>query len=148
MSESIRRLMAHMEWADQQARTALRTSSPEAALKWYAHILAAERVWYLRINGQDWTRQRVWPTLSLEECESLAAENAAQFKALALTEDALARVITYTNTQGQTFTNEVRDILLHIVLHGVHHRGQIAAALRANDTAPPVLDYIRFIREF
>jgi uncharacterized damage-inducible protein DinB len=37
-------------------------------------------------------------------------------------------------------------MLTHVALHGVHHRGQIAASLRANGIDPPALDFIRFAR--
>jgi uncharacterized damage-inducible protein DinB len=37
-------------------------------------------------------------------------------------------------------------MLTHVALHGVHHRGQIAASLRSNEIEPPALDYIRFAR--
>lgn len=149
MQGILQRLVDHMTWADTQVLAKLR-SAPEdtAALKWYAHVLAAERIWYLRLHGQDWTTQRVWPVLSLDECAALAEQNSAQLKQYVsrLTEDELARSITYINSSGDTFTNNVSDMLTHVALHGVHHRGQIAASLRLNGVDPPALDFIRFAR--
>jgi uncharacterized damage-inducible protein DinB len=149
MEGILQRLVDHMKWADAQVLTKLR-SAPEdtAALKWYAHVLAAERVWFLRLHGQDWTTQRVWPAMSLDECSALAEQNAAQLHQYVtkLKDDELSRVVAYINSTGDSFSNTVSDILTHVAMHGVHHRGQIAASLRSNGVAPPALDFIRFAR--
>lgn len=150
--ELLTRLVDHMKWADAQALDALRAMSPPPpdALRWYAHVLAAERLWYMRLRGEDWTIQPVWPTLTLDECTALSKKNAQSYDEYAarLNERELARAVTYKNSKGETFTNSVADILTQVLLHGAHHRGQIAASLRAAGATPPVLDYIRFVREY
>jgi len=149
MQPILQRLVEHMSWADSQVLARLR-GAPEdtAAMKWYAHVLAAERIWHLRLHGQDWTTQRVWPALSLDECAALAEQNSSQLRQFVarLKDDELERTITYTNSSGDTFTNTISDMLTHVALHGVHHRGQIAASLRANGVDPPALDFIRVAR--
>lgn len=149
MHAILQRLVEHMTWADAQVLAKLR-SAPEdtSALKWYAHVLAAERVWCLRLHGQDWTTQRVWPAMSLDECAALAEQTSAQLGQYVtkLKEEDLGRGVAYTNSSGDSFTSTVSDILTHVALHGVHHRGQIAASLRANGIDPPALDFIRFAR--
>ena len=67
-------------------------------------------------------------------------------KVAKLAEADFAREVRYTNSAGDSFANSVGDILTHVAMHGVHHRGQIAASLRANGAEPPALDYIRFAR--
>lgn len=150
MKEALIRLLEHMKWADVQVLAALRATPPPAeALKWYAHVIAAERVWYLRLENEDWKTQKVWPEMTLDQCAALAKQNEAQVNRIEsnLVDAELERRVTYVNSSGQTFTNTVADILVHVSLHGVHHRGQIAASLRHAGVAPPVLDYIRFVRE-
>ncbi|HKW15371.1 MAG TPA: DinB family protein [Candidatus Krumholzibacteria bacterium] len=149
MQAILNRLVEHMTWADAQVLTKLRTAPEDtAALKWYAHVLAAERIWLLRLHGQDWTTQRVWPSLSLDECAALAEQNSAQLQQFVarLKDDELSKQTQYTNSAGDTYSNTVSDMLTHVALHGVHHRGQIAASLRANGIDPPALDFIRFAR--
>ena len=149
MKPVFQRLIEHMKWADAQALARLRGSpDDEASLKWYAHVIATERVWYLRLNSQDWTTQRVWPSMSLDECAALGEQNASQYaQYVARLSDAdFTREVRYTNSAGDSFANSVGDILTHVAMHGVHHRGQIAASLRANGAEPPALDYIRFAR--
>jgi uncharacterized damage-inducible protein DinB len=155
MKETLQRLIAHMSWADQQVLARFRDAHAEVevahlteALRLYAHVLGAERVWHLRLQKQDWKVQKVWPTLPLESCAKLAPQNAAAFASYldGLTESDLDRPIPYVNSQGDSFTNTVGDILIHVATHGVHHRGQIATTLRRVGIEPPVLDYIRFAR--
>jgi uncharacterized damage-inducible protein DinB len=149
MQAVLQRLIDHMIWADAQVLARLR-GAPEdtVSLKWYAHVLAAERVWLLRLNHQDWTTQRVWPALSLDECAALGEQNAAQLSQFVsrLKEEDLSRKVDYTNSAGEAFSSTVSDIVTHTALHGVHHRGQIAASLRSNGVEPPALDFIRFAR--
>jgi uncharacterized damage-inducible protein DinB len=149
MQAVLQRLVDHMSWADAQVLAKLR-SAPEdtAALKWYSHLLAAERIWYMRLHGQDWTTQRVWPALSLDECAALAEQNSSQLQQFVsrLKEDELARPVSYINSAGDSFSNSISDVVTHVALHGVHHRGQIAASLRSNGIDPPALDFIRFAR--
>ena len=149
MQAVLQRLVEHMTWADAQVLSKLRSAPEDAvALKWYAHVLAAERIWYMRLNGQDWTTQRVWPSLSLDECAALADQNASQLQQFVtrIKHDEMDKPVKYTNSAGDTFTNSVSDVVTHVALHGVHHRGQIAASLRANGVDPPALDFIRFAR--
>lgn len=40
----------------------------------------------------------------------------------------------------RTFTETLGDTLLHVFLHGTHHRGQIHAMLAGSSVAPPQLD--------
>jgi uncharacterized damage-inducible protein DinB len=65
----------------------------------------------------------------------------------ALSEDELARPVAYTNSKGERWTSAVVDILMHVVMHSVHHRGQIAADMRAAGFEPPYVDYIHAVRE-
>jgi uncharacterized damage-inducible protein DinB len=58
----------------------------------------------------------------------------------------LAAKVTYTSTEGETYTNTVADIVSQVVTHGAHHRGQIIAALRAAGHTPPLLDFIYAVR--
>ena len=58
----------------------------------------------------------------------------------------LDRDVTYTNSAGQEFTSRVEDILLHVVMHGSYHRGQVAMLIRDGGGTPAPTDYIAFVR--
>jgi uncharacterized damage-inducible protein DinB len=150
MQEALTRLFAHMRWADQQVLEQLKTADEvHEPLKFYAHVLAAERLWYLRIHEENWTVVPVWPDFTLEQCEAMASENAALYEKLipTLTPEMLSKPVPYKNTAGSDYRNTVGDMLLHLALHGQHHRGQIAHAMRRHGDTPPIVDYIAWVRD-
>ncbi len=144
------RLIDHLIWADQQILSLL-SVAPAAATadpnRLYSHLLAAERVWLLRLDGHDSSVQPIWPDLSYQDMAALATRNAADYRRLiADTSHDWSREVVYRNSVGATFTSSAIDILLHVALHGSHHRGQIATRLRQADVAPVNVDYIAFVR--
>ena len=118
MREQMRKLVAHMEWADARVLGALRQapSLRPVALELFGH--------------------------------ALAVENAAGFRRVvdALTEADLDVEIPYVNSAGDAFRSTRADIMLQVMLHGSYHRGQVAAVLRAGGATPAPTDYIAFAR--
>src|SRR6476646_110371 len=149
MSGHLRKLIAHLKWADAAALEALRRSSgaDTRALTIYSHVLGAEAVWLARLAGRP-SDVAVWPILPLEQAASLAERNAAELDALlvSLRPDALGREIDYRTSDGRAFRSSIEDILLHVALHGSYHRGQIALLIRGGGGEPASTDYIAFIR--
>jgi uncharacterized damage-inducible protein DinB len=147
--EAFRRSFAHDDWANRALWEALQSCSapPRGGVAWLAHIVGAETLWLARLNGTS-SALAVWPELSPSDLSSSLSGLRLAWLALLepLTAPALERTIHYTNTRGERWTNRVDDVLEHVLLHGAHHRGQIASALRAAGQTPPVVDYIHFIR--
>jgi uncharacterized damage-inducible protein DinB len=143
------KLFKHLAWADQKALQSLRGANTllRTIMDLYSHVLGAEHVWLSRLKGEP-ARIPVWPTMTLDEAATLAAENAAEFDKLIATvrTDAIQRPITYRNSAGDQFTSSLEDILTHVAMHGSYHRGQIASALRASGEVPAPTDYIAFVR--
>jgi uncharacterized damage-inducible protein DinB len=54
--------------------------------------------------------------------------------------------IVYKNSKGTVFNNTVEEILVHLTIHGQHHRAQIANLLRQSGIEPPATDIIFFLR--
>ena len=54
--------------------------------------------------------------------------------------------IDYRNTKGEQWTSSVDDVLMHVILHGSYHRGQIATVLRNGGEEPAYTDYIHCTR--
>ena len=149
MSDHLRKLVDHLEWADAAALEALRTSngSDERALTIYSHVLGAEAVWLARLAGRA-SDVPVWPVLSLEQAASLAARNAAELGTVvsSLGPEDLGREIDYRTSDGRAFRSTIEDILLHVALHGSYHRGQIALLIRGGGGEPAPTDFIAFVR--
>jgi uncharacterized damage-inducible protein DinB len=144
-------LFAYDDWANREVLSSLTAagSRPEKSRKLLGHIVGAERLWIARIESQPPPPPEVWPDLALADCRTAIEELESGWQRLvgALSEDELARAVVYTNSKGERWTNEVADILMHVVMHSVHHRGQIAADMRASGLEPPYVDYIHAVRQ-
>lgn len=148
---SFRRLFVYDAWANREALAALAragAASPPRALAWLAHIVAAERLWVYRLR-QDGTPVVVWPELSLDRCaeEIEVCSRLVQGYLDGLSPEALDAPVAYVNSQGEPWTSRAEDILQHMVMHAVYHRGQIAAALRQAGATPPSTDFIHAARQ-
>ena len=113
-----------------------------------AHVFAADRVWLGRIQGSPPARfldpevdlklavlQNDWPAL-LERWQAWGNN----------LQDASA-VVAYKDMKGNAHTTPLWQIVLHVVNHATHHRGMVAAMIRAMGHTPPPLDLILFYRE-
>jgi uncharacterized damage-inducible protein DinB len=149
MKDHFTKLVDHLEWADRRVLESLRAArhAPPKALEIYSHVLGSEHVWLSRINGRPAT-VAVWPTITLDECERLAADNVNELRNIlsSLTQASLQQGITYRNSAGDQFTSSVEDILTHVSMHGSYHRGQVASLIRAAGATPSPTDYIAFTR--
>jgi len=77
-----------------------------------------------------------WPALYRQWDEWLAAQE----------EDGVAADLTYQDMKGNTWTNAIWKLALHVVNHGTHHRGQAAGFLRSMGHTPPALDLVAYYR--
>ncbi|MCU1258189.1 MAG: DinB family protein, partial [Bryobacterales bacterium] len=62
-------------------------------------------------------------------------------------DDSVNNLISYTSLNGQHFTQPLWQLLLHIVNHATHHRGQASGFLRALGKAPQPLDLVAYYRQ-
>jgi len=123
-------------------------TSDQTVVNTLAHVFGADRIWLARIHGEspaiflsDEDRQltnlqNAWPALQ---------QRWKQWAAPLNDESALAK-IAYRDIKGNPYEQPLWQILLHVVNHGTHHRGQAAGFLRAMGHTPPALDLIAFYR--
>lgn len=145
-------LFDQLYWADKRLFEALESAGnpPAAAIRLYDHILNAERVWLTRLEGNDSSHLPIWTSPdSLDGIRERIEANHSDFARFlsALDVAALDAALEYRNQSGAAFRNTVRDILLHVALHGHYHRGQINQLLRGAGFEPINVDYITFVRE-
>ena len=150
MKAHLTRMFRYVAWADRRALDALRATpgaQPEA-VPLLAHLLAAEHVWLARLEQRE-PRHPVWPTLTLDECDALAAENEAGYGAFLgrVGDDQLGAVVRYRTTRGDEWETPVVDILTQVITHGSYHRGQIAKAIGRSGGTAVFTDFIIFSRD-
>lgn len=150
-SDRLRRLFDFDVWANLKVLAVLEDHSSydreEKTLSIFYHIIGTQHIWYARITGAELLGVKVWPEYELGECRKLIESNYKQWHALIdENEDDPDRIISYKNTSGVAFETMLSDILHHVVIHGQHHRAQIATLLRMADIAPPPTDFIFYTR--
>jgi uncharacterized damage-inducible protein DinB len=114
-----------------------------------AHVFAADRIWLARVTGAtpgafltDADRhlpvlQKDWP-----ELHARWQQWAAQ-----LTDESVRSIVEFKDTKGNPHRLVLWQIILHVVNHGTHHRGQVSGFLRSMGHTPPPLDLALFFRE-
>lgn len=138
-------MVDHLEWANDRVWGAVEAGSSRAAERLWVHLLAAERVWLDRVERGE-TTEAVWPDALPGGGRADMGESVSRIRALLTDGGDLERPISYTNTRGQAFVTPLRQILVHLTLHGAYHRGQIAQSLRASGDEPVGTDFIQYVR--
>lgn len=113
-------------------------------LKRMSHIILAERVWFQRIDGEDPDRN-IWQVLSISSLKEFSARH-RQTYTLLLDGD-IERTISYKKFAGEEYQSTVEDILMHLMFHGVHHRGQMATIASSTGFKPVNTGFIQFCRK-
>jgi len=150
MLEHIKSLFAYDDWANHVVLASLQAlaTPPARSIQLLGHIVSAERLWLERLLVQKQTLP-VWPLFTLEQCKLEVDQLPGLWKTYlaSLGEAGLTRSLTYRNTKGESFSSQKQDILLHVVMHSVYHRGQIAADMRAAGFTPAYTDFIHAVRQ-
>jgi uncharacterized damage-inducible protein DinB len=160
-ADTIRHHLAYTAWANQRLLKAARELSADELARDFgtadknvigtlAHCFAAERIWLARIKEGapkigfldehevrlEWLEEN-WPPL-LQNWKSWA---------VSLADEDTDQIADYTDIKGKAWSNPLWAIVLHVVNHSTHHRGQVSGFLRAMGKTPPPLDLIFFVRE-
>ena len=108
------------------------------------HLVVAERVWLDRIDGEQKTPE-MFPTLQKGELLRGLDENHRRCIDL-MTGARLEDVIHFRRDTGEQYHARIADIILHLVTHGHHHRGQLAMHYgRKGVSDYPSADHIDFL---
>ena len=148
MLDLIRDLYAHQEWADALHWRAILGSDaarkdPELKAR-LVHIHGAQQIWLGRWQGVVLGFPKAEDHETLEDTHHFAQACHAALRAfLSLQREAdLKNEIVYTYSGGDSFTQPLGDLMLHVAFHSHYHRGQNAARLRALGVPPPDADLV------
>ena len=153
MLDLIRDLYAHQEWADAAhwravlgSEAARRDPDLKARL---VHLHAAQQVWLGRWQGLSLGFPKAEDHAAIEDTFHFAQACHAALRAfLSLKKDGdLAEPVTYANLAGETFTQPLGELMLHLAFHSQYHRGQNATRLRALGAPAPATDLVNWQRE-
>jgi len=116
----------------------------EKAVKLYSHILNAHKVWNNRMDP----KQRafgIWEIHPVQNFKNIDKMN-QKHSLLILDTFNLDETVSYVTSNGQAFSNSIRDLLFHVINHSTYHRGQIATEFRQRGIDPLATDYILYKR--
>jgi uncharacterized damage-inducible protein DinB len=113
-----------------------------------AHLVMVEWVWHERWCGRD--VRSVAFEVELTSVEALRArwqmvERDVRGFVSRLTNEDLARPLTYVNFKGETWTYALGEALLHLVNHQTYHRGQVTTLLRQLGSPAPAIDFLVYL---
>lgn len=150
-SDQLLRLFLYDSWANEQVLLSLQDNldfdGSDKAVKYYAHIAGAQDLWFRRIENQPLDDLKVWPDYGLPEAlQKLKTLNEKWRQLINYNRSDMDRIISYKNSKGIPYETMLSDILHHVIIHGQHHRAQIAKLLRNAKIDPPATDFIFFSR--
>lgn len=150
MSTAIHQMWVHNDWANRRLLDVLVTTGPNlphTCLHLMSHIVNAQVIWVNRMQGLP-AEVGIWDDHTVLECKELHERSSAGLRSWVETNvEGFTYHVTYINTMGVSYQNDLQDILLHTFNHATYHRAQIAMELRRNGINPPVTDYIHFLRD-
>lgn len=145
----LERMYEYDRWANRETLASLRTArmTPERSVKTMAHIVATLMLWHDRVASSE-QRVAVWPEWDLDEITARLEPALGEWEQMLkfLSDGEIDRVVAYTNSKGERFASSLRDIVIHVSMHGAYHRGQIAAELSRAGESPAHTDFIHASR--
>ena len=156
--EDIQSLYEYNRWANRQALDAVSSltgeqfardlsSSYRSVKDTLTHILSAEWIWLQRWKGTSPKAMRDpkdFPSLDALRSWWTAVERDQTEFVKRVTDASLGRVISYVNTQGETWRYPLWQMMQHVVNPSSYHRGQVATLLRQLNAAPAPTDFLVF----
>jgi uncharacterized damage-inducible protein DinB len=148
MPDLLNRLFRYKAWANDELLTALAKLGDEApttnlAIKALSHSHVVDRIFaaHLRRKDHDYTSANLsqLPTLKVLSADIRASDREYVDYVSALDGDQLGERIDFTFTDGARGCMSREEMLMHLITHGVGHRGQVSAVMLLN-AVPPAND--------
>jgi uncharacterized damage-inducible protein DinB len=144
VAQDLPKLVAQSQWANSRWVEVVYAQATEDAKprELLAHIMLSERVWFERIAGQQVTTT-TFSALTRDELLRGFEENVATYRQLIGSR--LHDVIHFRRGTGEEYHATVADIIYHLITHGYHHRGQLAAHYSRAGVPYPSVDHIDYL---
>ena len=116
----------------------------EYLLKRMGHILLGEQAWFQRIAGEEPDKD-IWKLMTIPELKEIHRIHRDVYNRLLNgSSQSLERTLSYQRFTGEKYQSPVSQILLHLSMHGAHHRGQMATYVSAKGVVPINTDFVQF----
>jgi uncharacterized damage-inducible protein DinB len=148
MKEYFLKLYRYNAWSNKRVIGALVSQNvhDEKILQIMGHIVAAQYLWLHRIQGLPAAQVKLWGEYKLDQLVQMAEEIGQRWLSFVESTDNFNRELTYHNYTNDPYTNNVENIMIHLVNHSSYHRAQIALLLRQKGFEPINTDFITYDR--
>ena len=156
MHDTLQRLFRFKAWADDELLTALarlggETATTGLAIRALSHSLTVERIFaaHMRREAHAYTSANPseMPTLEDLSADIRKSDQAYIDYVSSLGRDQLAERIDFTFTDGAPGLMSREEMLMHVITHGVGHRGQVSAVMLLNSVPPAKDGFTTYLHE-
>ncbi len=150
-------LFSYKDWANKELFSLLGTLSAEHAdhlhssIRTLNHIFVVDRLFRARLAGEALpfhaTNTKETPTLGQLQADVAATDAWYVQYVASLTELDLAQVLDFTFADGDHGRMTREEILLHVIVHGGYHRGNVGQVLKSISMSPPRDLYTKFLHQ-
>lgn len=156
MHETLQRLFRYKAWADAEllkelARFGDNSAIVSLAIKALSHSYIVDRIFaaHLRRQAHSYTSANTseMPTLENLSAAIRASDREYIDYVATLDSDQLAEQIDFTFTDGASGRMSRDEMLMHVITHGVGHRGQVSAVMLLNSARPAKDGFTTYLHE-
>src|SRR5690348_16950291 len=156
MHDTLQRLFQCKAWADDELLTALAElggASPvtRMAIKALSHSYIVDRIFaaHLRRKAHAYTSANSSEMPTLEDLSADIRKSDREYidYVSALDREQLAERIDFAFTDGAPGRMSREEMLLHVITHGIGHRGQVSAIMLLNSVPPAKDGFTTYLHE-
>lgn len=156
MHDTLQALFRYKAWANDELLTALaRLGGPSPitglAIKALSHSYVVDRIFaaHLRRKAHGYTSANLseMPTLADLSADIRKSDRDYIDYVSALDRHQLAERIDFAFTDGAAGRMSREEMLMHVITHGIGHRGQVSAVMLLNSVAPAKDGFTTYLHE-
>jgi uncharacterized damage-inducible protein DinB len=156
MHDTLQHLFRYKAWANDELLTALARLGGDSpitglAIKALSHSYVVDRIFaaHMRRIGHAYTSANLSEMPTLDDLSADIRESDREYIAYVSTLDhgQLAERIDFAFTDGAPGRMSRNEMLMHVITHGVGHRGQVSALMLLNCVPPAKDGFTTYLHE-
>ena len=156
MHDTLQRLFRYKVWANDELLTRLTALGDESpitalAIRALSHSYIVDRIFAEHLRGQAhaYTSANASEMPALEDlCRDIRASDREYVDYVStLDRGQLEERLAFTFTDGLPGSMSREEMLMHVITHGIGHRGQISAVMLLNSAAPARDGFATYLHE-
>ncbi|MFL6600864.1 MAG: DinB family protein [Steroidobacteraceae bacterium] len=156
MRDTLQHLFRYKAWANDELLTVLnrlggKSPTTGLAIKALSHSYVVDRIFaaHMRRKAHEYTSANLSEMPTLEDLSADIRKIDREYidYVSALDRDQLAERIDFAFTDGAPGRMSREEMLMHVITHGIGHRGQISAVMLLNSTPPAKDGFTTYLHE-